>query len=486
MKDINKNNLVDLNDKKMGSLLVKFAIPTTIGIIFVTSYNIIDTIFVGRNVGSLGIAALGIVCPLWQFITALALLIGMGSASIISRSLSGKENEKAQIVMGNSIVLVITLGIVSTALVQTYLDPLLRFLGATENIMPYARDYLIIASFGYIFFLLVTSSIYLIRSEGNVKTAMLVMIIASVLNIILDPIFIITLDLGIKGAAYATIISQFSAFIYVVYYYVVNKSSLYVRLRHFKFNFPIIKEIFNLGFSSFIRVTSFSALTIIINNSLKIYSGELSIALYAITNRIFQFSTMPISGIIAGIQPIIAFNYGAKNFDRVKQSFKLSIVILTIIGALFFLAIMIFPSQIIGIFSKDTDLIQKGIFPIRMIILFLPLIGFQNIGTFFFQSIGKAVPSILLSMSRQILFLIPLILILPIFFNITGIWIAFPVADFLAIIMTAFFIKKELNNINLMKYFPIDLKVCPCCKTCHWNYSKLQACPNCCLLLHPL
>ncbi len=448
MDDSNKN-LTDLGSRKISSLLAKLAIPATIGITSATLYNIVDTIFIGRGVGTLAIAALGIVFPMWMIVMALAQLIGMGSASVLSRSLGKKDYERAYTVTGNSFLLVLILGIVCTAVVLIFLDPILILFGATENIMPYARDYLFITSFGFIYFPFIVASNNLIRSEGNARAAMSVMIVATGLNIVLDPIFIFALDMGIKGAAYATIISQFIGFVYVVYYFASGKSSLSPRLRHFKLNFSIVKEITKLGFASFIRQASFSLLTIIINNALKVQGGDLSIAIYSVINRIIMFITMPMFGIVGGVQPIIAFNYGAKKFDRVKQSVRLSVVVSTIIGIVFFLAIMIFPSQTIGIFSKDINLVKNGVLPIRTIIILYPLIGFQTIGASFFQSIGRAAPSILLSMSRQVLFLIPLVLILPIFWGITGIWISFPIADLLAVILTAVFLRREFNRISL-------------------------------------
>ncbi len=443
-------NLIDLGTKKISSLLAKLAIPATIGIISATLYNVVDTIFIGRGVGTLAIAALGIVFPMWMIVMALAQLIGMGSASVLSRCLGKKDYERANTITGNSFLLVFILGIISTTVILSFLDPILILFGATENILPFARDYLFITSFGFIYFPFIVASNNLIRSEGNAKTSMSIMIVATGLNIILDPIFIFALNMGIKGAAYATVISQFIGFMYVIYYFASGKSSLKVRLRHFRLNFPIVKETFSLGFASFIRQASFSILTIIINNSLRALGGDLSIAVFSIINRIVMFITMPMFGIVGGAQPIIAFNYGAKKFDRVRQSVKLSVIVSTIIGVVFFLLIMIFPSGTIGIFSKDKSLVQMGIFPIRMIILLYPFIGFQTIGASFFQSIGKAMPSILLSMSRQVFFLIPLVLILPIFLGITGIWVAFPIADLLAIILTAVFLKKELDRINLV------------------------------------
>jgi len=447
VEKLNKN-ISDLRNKKIVPLLAQLAIPSTIGMLANSLYSIVDTIFIGRGVGTLAIAGIGIVFPIHMIIMAIAQLVGLGAASIISRSLGKKDYRKAELTAGNSFLVIIVFGIIASTITFTFLNPILRVFGATEAILPYARDYLSIITFGFIFFPTLVSTNNLIRAEGSARTAMAIMILSTGLNIIMDPIFIFGLKLGIKGAAYATIISQFIGFIYAISYYLRGKSVLSIKARHFKLKFPILKEMFSLGFASFVRQASLSVLTIVINNSLGHYGGDLAIAIYSVANRLILFITMPLFGVVAGVQPIIGFNYGAKNNNRVKESLKMSILVTVIIGVFFFLILMIFPSFIIGIFSNDADLIQNSIFPIRMLMLFFPIIGSQLIGASFFQSIGKATPSILLSMVRQTFFLIPLILILPLFFNMTGIWVAFPIADLSAVAITSIFLRKEIAQIN--------------------------------------
>ncbi len=447
----NNKNIADLKEKRIGPLLAKLAIPATIGMLSNSLYSIVDTIFIGRGVGTLAIAGVGIVFPIHMIIMAIAQLIGLGSASVISRSLGKKDYERAGKAAGNSFLAVILLGVIATAVTFSFIDPILRLFGATENILPFARDYLFVIAFGFMIFPFLVSSNSIIRAEGAAKTSMFIMILATGSNIILDPIFIFVFKLGIRGAAIATVISQFAGFIFVLVYYLRGKSVLSIRMHHLKPDFSVLKEMFNLGLPSFIRMVSSSFLIIIINNLLNFYSGDLGIAIYSVVNRIVMFISMPFFGVGAGVQPIIGFNYGARNNNRVKEVLKISITIATIVGAVFFILIMVFPDSILAIFSKDTELIKNGVFPLRMVLLFFPIIGFQVIGATFFQSIGKAIPSIFLSMSKQAIFLIPLILILPIFMDAAGIWIAFPIADFMTIMITALFLKKEINTINKLE-----------------------------------
>jgi putative MATE family efflux protein len=443
-----EKNISDLGSKRIGPLLAKLAIPTTIAMLANSLYNIVDTIFVGRGVGTLAIAGLGIVFPIQIIVMAVAQLFGMGAASMISRSLGSKDYKRASNIAGNSFILSFIFGTLIAILVFLSLNPLLKLFGATENILPYSRDYLSVIAFGFVYFPFLVSSNNLIRAEGNARTAMIVMLLSTGINIVLDPIFIFVLSMGIKGAAYATIISQFIGFMYICFYYFTGKSSLSIRLSYLNLNWIIIKEMISLGFASFIRHVSMSMLIIIMNNSLKFYGGDMAIAVFSIINRIIMFVTMPLFGIVAGSQPMIGFNYGAKKMERVKGSLKTSVLSTVVIGILFFIIFMAVPSRVIGLFSQDQSLINNGVFPLRMLILLFPFVGFQVIGAGFFQSIGKAVPSIVLSLSRQVLFLIPLILLMPLAMGIKGIWISFPIADFLAILVTGILVAIEIKKID--------------------------------------
>ena len=447
----NSQNIIDLENKRIGPLLAKLSIPTTIGMLANSLYNIVDTIFIGKGVGTLAIAAIGIVFPIQMIIMALAQLIGLGAASMISRSLGKKDFDRAGLTAGNSFIAITILGIVFSVIIFVFMNPILRLFGATENILPYARDYLFIIAFGFVYFPFLVSTNNLIRSEGDAKNSMIILLLATISNIILDPIFIFVFKLGIKGAAYATIIAQFIGFVYAILYYVRKKSSIKIKIHHFRLKFSVIKEMVSLGFASFIRQVSASFLIILVNNSLRVYGGDIAIAAYSVVNRIVMFVTMPLFGIVAGVQPMIGYNYGAMKMNRVKESLKVSILSTVVIGLFFSILFLVFPAPVISIFSNDPELIASGAFPLRMIILLFPLIGFQFIGAGFFQSIGKARPSIILSLTRQVLFLLPLILLLPLLWGVNGIWIAFPIADLLAIIITGIFLYRELKKINKLE-----------------------------------
>ncbi|MCK5567154.1 MAG: MATE family efflux transporter [Actinomycetia bacterium] len=449
-----EKNISDLGSKRIGPLLAKLAIPTTIGMLANSLYNIVDTIFIGRGVGTLAIAGIGIVFPIQIIIMAIAQLFGMGAASMVSRSLGKKDYGRASNIVGNSFIASFIFGTFAAIMVFTLLNPILRVFGATESILPFARDYLSIVTFGFIFFPFLVSTNNLVRAEGDARYAMTVMLVAIGVNIILDPIFIFGLNMGIKGAAYATIIAQFCGFLYIILYYILGKSSLNIRRVHFRMKWRIIKEMVSLGFASFIRQVSMSFLIIVVNNSLRAYGGDITIAVFSVVNRVVMFATMPLIGTVAGVQPMIGFNYGANNMGRVKESLKTSVLSTVAIGAVFFILFMAVPSKIINLFSTDVELINNGVFPLRMIMLLFPFIGFQLIGAGFFQSIGKARPSIVLSLTRQVLFLIPLILLLPLLLGINGIWIAFPIADLLAIIITGVLVYREIGKINKLEMVP--------------------------------
>jgi putative MATE family efflux protein len=436
-----------LENEKMIKLLMRLSLPATIAMIVNALYNITDTIFIGRGIGYLGIGGLTIAFPVQMAIMAIAQMIGIGAASIVSRSLGAKDIEKADHVAGNSFLSVGILGILICAFGLTFIDPILRIFGATDILLPYAKEYLQVIFIGSIYFPFAVSTNNLIRAEGNAKAAMVSMLIGTILNIILDYIFIFPLDMGIRGAALATILSQFVSVIFILFYIYGGYSSLKVKLHHLKPDRKIISEIIAIGFPSFARQASGSIIAIILNNSLAFYGGELAISIYGIVNRVTMFLFMPLFGVVQGMQPIAGFNYGAKRFDRVKEVVKLAVIITTIFASIGTLVGELFPSFIIGMFDDDPELIKNGANALRLIISMIPIIGVQIIGAALFQSLGKAIPSLLLTLSRQVLFLIPLVLILPGIFGLGlfGIWISVPIADFFATIITFFLLKKEMK-----------------------------------------
>lgn len=435
-----------LSDESVGKLLFKLSIPAMIGMLVQSFYNFVDTVFVGQAVGPLGIAGVSISFPMQIFVMAFAMLIGIGGASIISRSLGASENEKASHTAGNVIVVVIFFGVVMAVTGTVFLEPLLKILGASPTIMPYASDYLSVILFGTIFFSFAMAANNIVRAEGNAKIAMYTMLISAILNIILDPIMIFGFDMGVRGAAIATVIAQSVTSLYLLVYFIKGKSLITIKPIHLKPDKSIIRESFAIGSSAFARQIAGSVLGVIMNNLLIIYGGDISVAVFGVINRLFMVFLMPIFGINQGFMPILGFNYGANKISRALKAIKLSTFWATIISIGAFLLIYLFPSGLLGMFSNDELLLEQGVKTIRIVGLLLPFIGIQVIGAGMFQALGKAVPALLLSMSRQILFLIPLILILPNFFGLNGIWISFPIADFSAFSVTMILFLREMKK----------------------------------------
>jgi len=440
-----------LGEEKINKLLVNLSLPATIAMMVNALYNLVDTIFVGRGVGALAIGGLTIAFPIQMVIMAFAQMIGIGAASAISRSLGAKNIARANYVAGNSFLCVIILSSIIAAIGLTFTEPMLRFFGSTETILQYAKDYITIILWGSIFFSFAMSSNNLIRAEGNAKVAMTSMLIGAILNMFLDPIFIFIFKMGIKGAALATIISQFISFTYILKYLFSGKSSLKIKLHHLKPKTHIIIEIFTVGFATFTRQVTQSIVAIIVNNSLRIFGGDIALIIVGILHRITMFLFMPLFGIIQGMQPIVGFNYGAKKFDRVREALKLSLLAATTIATLGWLMAELFPFLILSIFTGNKEVIEIGTPVIRIVISMVPVIGIQIVGAALFQSLGKAIPSLILSLLRQVLLFIPLIIILPrvLGLGLLGIWVAYPVADFMSAILTTLFLRNELKKMYL-------------------------------------
>ena len=437
-----------LGEESISKVLFKLSVPATIGMVVQALYNLVDTIFVGRALGPesvQGIAGITIAFPIQMIIMGIALTIGIGSASIISRSLGSKDYRRADIALGNAISAILILSALVTVLGSIYIVPLLKLFGATETILPFAYDYTRIILYGTLVFAFSMTVNNIVRAEGNAKVAMLTMVISAGLNIILDPIFIFGLDMGIEGAAIATVISQAVSAIYLAHYFSSGMSSLNFHVGDLVPHPDVFMETISIGASSFARSASGSLMIIVINNALAIYGGDIPIAVFGVVNRLFMFTFMPMIGIVQGLQPIVGFNYGAKNFERVVSSTALAIKVTTVISIAGFMLLFLFPSQLFSIFTTDQQLIDAGRSATRIMVLAVPFVGFQIVGASIYQTLGKARPAFFLSISRQVLFLIPLVLILPQFFQLYGVWIAFPVSDGLSFLVTFVMLAKEYN-----------------------------------------
>lgn len=434
-----------LANENIKTLLIKLSAPAIVGMIVQALYNLVDTIFVGKVVGVLGIGGITIAFPIQMIIMAIASTVGIGGASIISRSLGAKDYIKAEKTLGNVFSLVFICSILITVFGSLYINPLLKLFGATYEIIPYANDYLSIILLGSIFYMFSIASNNLVRAEGNAKVAMITMLISAIINIILDPIFIIVLKMGMEGAAIATVIAQASTAIYLAFYYFKGKSDIKLYIKNLAMETKLVGEIFAIGSSALARQAAGSGVAIILNNILAFYGGNVAIAVYGVINRIFMFMFMPMFGVIQGLQPIIGYNYGALKFDRVKSALKLSVIFMTVISTLAFISLLAFPEFFISIFNKDKDLIEMGTKAMRIVVIAFPTIGFQIVGASMFQSIGKALPSIILSMTRQVVFLIPFVLILSNIYQLDGVWYAFPTADILSFVVTYYMFNREFK-----------------------------------------
>ena len=440
-KDIHKM----LGEERIGKLLLSLSLPATIGMLVQAMYNFVDTIYVGRGVGSMGIAGISISFPVQIFVMAFAQLFGIGGASVISRALGEKNHEKARRAAGNVMAFSIAFGLAMTLLGYFFIDQLLILLGASEAIIPYAREYLSIILLGSAFFSFGMAMSHVIRAEGKPKIAMAAMLISAVLNIILDPIFIFTLNMGIRGAALATVLSQAITSIYILFYFISGKSLLRISLASLLPEWTILKGTVSVGLSAFSRQVAGSLLAVVLNNSLVFYGGDIAVAVYGVINRLLMVFIMPMFGVNQGFLPIVGYNYGAKKMRRARESVKLASAVTTLIALFSAIIMFFFARQLISIFTDEIELIEPTISALRIVILAIPTIGIQVIASGMFQALGKAIPALFLSLLRQIIILIPLILVIPRFLGINGIWISFPLADLIAFAISLVFYLRELK-----------------------------------------
>ncbi len=420
---------------KVGKLLLKLTIPAFIGMAVITLYNVVDTIFVGQYVGKLGIAALSIVFPIQMLSMGIGHMMGMGGASLISMAIGRGDKTRAERILGNAVTPTIIFSAILMIFGLSNTDFWLRLIGASEDVLPYASDYLRIILIGMFFQTFAMAFNFLIRAEGNVRVPMVSMIIGAVLNIILDAVFIIPLGMGVAGAAWATIIAQLVSVSYCVFYYLSGKSFLKIYLKNLAIDWKILGSILAIGISSFIMMMATSICAIIINRVLNQYGGDIAISAYGIINRIIMFALIPGMVIGQGLQPILGFNYGAKRYDRGLKALKIAITAATVCCAAAFIVLYSFPGFFARIFNSDPELISLAVYGARRIFITMPIIGFMMVASTMFQALGKPVQAFLSSVSRTVLFLLPLVLILPHYWQLDGVWLAFPVTDALTFIL---------------------------------------------------
>lgn len=438
-------NSAQLGKEPIGKLLIRQALPASVGILVMSLNILVDTIFVGNWIGSIAIAAINVVLPVSFFIAALGMAIGIGGASIISRALGSNDDEKALKTFGNQISLTLILTILLVILGLTFVDSLIPAFGGKGDIFEPAKVYYTVVLYGVPFLALCMMGNNVIRAEGKPKFAMIAMIIPSVGNLVLDYILINLLDMGMLGAAWATTASYLCCFGYVVWFFLSKNSELKINLSHLAFQWSILKETSSLGFVTLARQAVVSITYLLMNNILFDLGGEASVTVYAIIGRMLMFALFPVLGVTQGFLPIAGYNYGAENWSRVRKSINTAILYASILGLLVFAGIMIFSEEIVSIFTTNPRIIAETPDAMRWVFAATPIIALQLIGSAYFQAIGKAVPALLLTLSRQGFFFIPLVLILPKYFGELGVWISFPLADILSTIVTAYFLNREIR-----------------------------------------
>jgi len=437
----------ELGTEKIDKLIAQQGIPAGIGFLVMSIYMIVDTIFVGHWVGPMGIAAITVVLPITFLIASIGMSIGIGGASIISRALGAGNSEYAQKVFGNQITLNMSIASFFVIMGVIFQENLLLLFGAQGNIMLFAKEYFRIILLGVPFLSWGMMSNHVIRAQGFPKIAMNVMLLPAILNLILDPLFIYGFDWGLEGAAYATILSYCASASYTLWFFVKGNSDLRISKKNLILDWLIVSEIAALGVVSLARQGIISILSIILNNSLYTYGSEIYVSVYGIINRVMMFAMFPITGITQGFLPITSYNYGAKNYDRVKETIRKSIGYGSLMAVIIYACILFFQVPIVKLFSSNEEILTLTPEALAIVFMATPFILIQLIGSSYYQAIGKAKPALLLTLTKQGFFLIPLVYILPKFWGIYGIWYAFPIADVLSTLVTFVFLWKAYRSL---------------------------------------
>lgn len=442
----------ELGNEKIGKLLLKFSIPAIVGMVVNALYSIVDRIFVGRGVGSIALSGVAVTFPISNIIMAFGMLVGIGAATVVSIKLGQQRMKQAEKIIGNAFSLVIIFSILVSILGIMFLDPILKILGASSETMPYAKQFATIILLGVILQNIGFGMNPLIRSEGDPKTAMITMLIGAILNFIMNPILIFGFKLGVIGSALATIISQAVCSVWIFSYFTKGKSLLKLHVSNMKLDKSVIREIVAIGMSPFSMQLAASLVTVIFNKSLAQYGGDIAIGAFALINSILMLILMPLLGINQGAQPIIGYNHGSKNISRVKKTLIYASIAATSIATIGVILVELFPVQIISIFnSNDSQLIDIGSKGITIFLSMFFLVGIQAVIANYFQAVGKAKKSMFLSLLRQVVLLIPLLLILPHFFKLNGVWMAGAASDFISSIISIILLVFEFKKLNKHK-----------------------------------
>ncbi len=433
-----KGTPITLGTENVWKLLIQYAIPSVIAMTASSLYNITDSVFIGHGVGALAISGLAITFPLMNLAAAFGSLVGVGASTLMSLRLGQKDYASANHILGNVFMLNLILGSAYTVVVLAFLDPILLFFGASADTLPYARSYMFVISAGNVITHTYMGLNALLRSIGKPQVAMYATILTVVINAILSPVLIFVFDWGIQGAAIATIASQVFMLIWQIIIFTNKDSFIHLQRGIYRLKKKIVLDSLSIGMSPFLMNATASVIVIILNQSLIKYGGDLAVGAYGIINRILFLFVMVVIGLNQGMQPIAGYNFGAKLYDRVILVLKYTIFLATCVTTLGFITGMFFPDLVALLFTKDKELTDLVVNGMRIVVTFFPIIGFQVVTANFFQSIGMPKKAIFLSLTRQVLFLLPFLLIFPRYYGLNGVWFSMPAADFVASLISVF------------------------------------------------
>lgn len=449
-QDSNNQKTLELGTRPVGRLLVEYALPAIIAMTASSLYNMVDSIFIGQGVGALAISGLAVTFPFMNLSAAFGAAVGVGASSYISVKLGQKDYAKALRVFGNTVTLNVIIGILFSTISLLLLDPILYFFGASDQTISYAREYMIIILLGNVITHLYFGMNAVLRSASKPRAAMFIIIFTVVLNTLLDPLFIYTFDLGIAGAAYATILAQLLAFLWQLKLFSDKREILHLQRGIYKPSLRIIRNILAIGMSPFFMNACACIIVIFINKNLLTYGGDLAVGAYGIANRVAFIFVMVTMGVNQGMQPIAGYNYGAQKFDRLLRVLKLAMISATCVTTSGFLVAEFCPRLCVSLFTDDAQLTSLSINGLRILMAAMPIVGYQMVITNFFQSIGMAKISIVLSLSRQLLLLLPLLILLPPYFGIDGVWMSMPVSDTLSALLAFVVMSRYMKKFTML------------------------------------
>ncbi|ADY37845.1 MATE efflux family protein [Phocaeicola salanitronis DSM 18170] len=440
-----KGTASELGTQPIGKLLTQYAVPAIIAMTASSLYNMIDSIFIGHGVGAMAISGLAITFPLMNLAAAFGSLVGVGASTLVSVKLGQKDYTTAQHILGNVVSLNVLIGIGFTILSLLFLDPILYFFGASEATIPYARDYMIVILLGNVVTHMYLGLNSVLRAAGYPQKAMFATIMTVVINTILAPIFIFVFHWGIQGVALATVLAQIIALTWQIKLFCRKNELLRLKKGIYRLQNHLVQNIIGIGLAPFFMNIAACMIVILINKGLKLYDGDLAIGAFGIVNRISFLFVMIVMGLNQGMQPIAGYNYGARQYGRVNQVMKITVIAATIVTTTGFLVGELIPELVAKAFTTDQTLIDLSARGLRITVMFFPIIGFQMVTSNFFQSIGMAKKAIILSLSRQVMILIPLLLILPLFWGADGIWFSMPISDLAASIIAAIMLYRQFK-----------------------------------------